>query len=77
MGGYGAHRRTPSARRPAGRAKPPGRADFFVSCAEADESWAEWIAWQLEAAGFRVLGPGGGLGPGTHWMTGVADGGRQ
>jgi hypothetical protein len=28
--------------------------DFFVSRAGADAAWAEWIAWQLDAAGFTV-----------------------
>jgi hypothetical protein len=28
--------------------------DFFVSYAEADREWAEWIAWQLESAGYAV-----------------------
>lgn len=28
--------------------------DFFVSYAENDRSWAEWIGWQLEAAGYTV-----------------------
>ncbi|WP_054571523.1 toll/interleukin-1 receptor domain-containing protein [Frankia sp. R43] len=30
-------------------------ADFFVSYATADVAWAEWIGWQLEAVGFRVV----------------------
>jgi hypothetical protein len=30
------------------------RKDFFVSHASADRAWAEWIAWQLEAAGYTV-----------------------
>src|ERR1700751_5692215 len=25
--------------------------DFFISYAGADQAWAEWIAWRLEAAG--------------------------
>ncbi|WP_035926982.1 TIR domain-containing protein [Pseudofrankia saprophytica] len=29
--------------------------DFFVSYAMPDLAWAEWIGWQLEAAGYRVL----------------------
>lgn len=29
--------------------------DFFVSYTEADAGWAEWIAWQLEAAGYKVV----------------------
>ncbi|ABW12177.1 WD-40 repeat protein [Parafrankia sp. EAN1pec] len=28
--------------------------DFFVSYAAADQEWAEWIGWQLEAAGYRI-----------------------
>lgn len=32
-----------------------GKKDFFVSYNKADESWAEWIAWQLEEAGFSVI----------------------
>jgi hypothetical protein len=28
---------------------------FFVSYTAADRAWAEWIAWQLEAAGHRVV----------------------
>ncbi|MET7380408.1 FxSxx-COOH system tetratricopeptide repeat protein [Streptomyces sp. NPDC005526] len=27
---------------------------FFVSHAGADRAWAEWVAWQLEDAGYRV-----------------------
>ncbi len=29
--------------------------DFFISYNSADESWAEWIAWQLEEAGYSVM----------------------
>jgi N-acetylmuramoyl-L-alanine amidase len=29
--------------------------DFFISYARADQSWAEWIAWRLEAEGFSVI----------------------
>jgi hypothetical protein len=28
--------------------------DFFVSYTKADRAWAEWIAWQLEEAGYIV-----------------------
>ena len=34
---------------------PPARVDFFISYTSADRAWAEWIAWQLEAAGFTTL----------------------
>jgi tetratricopeptide (TPR) repeat protein len=30
-------------------------ADFFVSYNKADRAWAEWIAWELEEAGFSTL----------------------
>lgn len=29
--------------------------DFFVSYTRTDAAWAEWIAWQLEATGKRVV----------------------
>jgi len=28
---------------------------FFVSYNKADREWAEWIAWQLEAAGHQTI----------------------
>jgi tetratricopeptide (TPR) repeat protein len=36
-------------------AQPGPRTDFFISRAGADARWAEWIAWQLEAAGYSVI----------------------
>jgi anti-sigma regulatory factor (Ser/Thr protein kinase) len=30
-------------------------ANFFVSYTDADRTWAEWIAWQLEADGYDVV----------------------
>ena len=35
--------------------------DFFVSYNKADRTWAEWIAWQLEAAGYEIVIQGVGL----------------
>jgi hypothetical protein len=29
--------------------------DFFISYTGVDRSWAEWIAWQLEAAGYTTV----------------------
>jgi hypothetical protein len=29
--------------------------DFFISYTAADRQWAEWIAWQLEEAGYSVV----------------------
>ncbi|MGZ3610292.1 MAG: toll/interleukin-1 receptor domain-containing protein, partial [Ktedonobacteraceae bacterium] len=32
-----------------------GPKDFFISYNKADQRWAEWIAWQLEEAGYQTL----------------------
>lgn len=29
--------------------------DFFISYNKHDEKWAEWIAWQLENADYKVV----------------------
>ncbi len=42
---------------PAGNSTPPPEAagvDFFVSYAPTDQGWGEWVAWQLEAAGYTT-----------------------
>ncbi len=51
-----------------------GSWDFFVSYTKADGAWAEWIAWQLEAAGFRVLIQAWDFVPGAHWLARMAEG---
>ena len=28
--------------------------DFFISYNSVDQQWAEWIAWQLEEAGYKI-----------------------
>jgi len=33
----------------------PPQKDFFVSYTKADKKWAEWIAWQLEHAGYTCI----------------------
>jgi hypothetical protein len=48
--------------------------DFFLSYTAADLAWAEWIAWELEAAGYRVLFQGWDFVPGSHWMTRMQQG---
>jgi hypothetical protein len=42
-------------------------ADFFVSYTSADRAWAEWIAWQLEAHGYRVRIQAWDFTPGRSW----------
>jgi hypothetical protein len=34
----------------------------------ADEDWAVWIAWQLEAAGYTTLLQAWDFGPGRDWV---------
>ena len=34
--------------------------DFFISYNHADQGWAEWIAWHLEAGGLHHADPGVG-----------------
>ena len=35
--------------------KTEAKSDFFVSYNRHDKTWAEWIAWILEAAGYTVV----------------------
>jgi hypothetical protein len=46
-------------------------ADFFVSYTSADRDWAEWIAWQLEADGYRVVFQEWDFIPGYDWGHGM------
>jgi hypothetical protein len=49
----------------------PAEWDFFVSYTQADRSWAEWIAWELEESGHRVLVQAWDFLPGTNWVQGM------
>jgi tetratricopeptide (TPR) repeat protein len=42
-------------------------ADFFVIYTSADRAWAEWIAWQLETEGYKVVVQAWDFGPGRDW----------
>ncbi len=42
--------------------------DFFVSYTQADRGWAEWVAWQLERDGYRVLIQAWDMVPGADWV---------
>jgi len=48
--------------------------DFFVSYTQADRPWAEWIAWTLEEAGWRVLVQAWDFTPGSNWIRGMDNG---
>lgn len=51
--------------------------DFFVSYAQTDRAWAEWIAWQLEADGYQVLIQAWDMVPGSNWIHLMQEGVRQ
>jgi hypothetical protein len=42
--------------------------DFFISYNRADRTWAEWIAWQLEAEGFTVFLQAWDILPGENFV---------
>jgi tetratricopeptide (TPR) repeat protein len=54
--------------------------DFLVSYAPADRRWGEWVAWQLEDVGYRVLIEAWDLLPGNNradWLHSHAIAARQ
>lgn len=44
------------------------RTDFFVSYNQHDRGWAEWVAWQLETAGYVTLIQAWDFGPGSNFV---------
>jgi tetratricopeptide (TPR) repeat protein len=48
-------------------------ADFFVSYTGADQAWAEWVAWQLEQAGYRVTVQAWDFEPGDNFVIRMRD----
>jgi tetratricopeptide (TPR) repeat protein len=48
--------------------QPDQQRDFFVSYTQADRAWAEWIAWELEAAGYTTLLQAWDMPPGTAFV---------
>lgn len=42
--------------------------DFFISYTKADLPWAEWIAWQLELAGYTTLIQAWDFRPGSNFV---------
>ncbi|WP_232835554.1 TIR domain-containing protein [Actinocorallia populi] len=42
--------------------------EIFVSYSPADERWASWIAWELEAAGYRTMLQAWDFVPGTNFI---------
>ena len=48
--------------------------DFFISYTQSDRSWAEWIAWQLEKAGYTTLLQAWDFAPGENFIVRMRDG---
>jgi tetratricopeptide (TPR) repeat protein len=48
-------------------------ADFFVSYTAADRAWAEWVAWQLEQAGYQVILQAWDFEPGDNFLVRMRD----
>jgi hypothetical protein len=44
------------------------RKDFFISYTSADRPWAEWIAWQLEQAGYTTVIQAWDFRPGSNFV---------
>ncbi len=42
--------------------------DFFISYTRIDRGWAEWIAWQLEEAGYTAVIQAWDFRPGSNFV---------
>ncbi|QBD83452.1 toll/interleukin-1 receptor domain-containing protein [Ktedonosporobacter rubrisoli] len=42
--------------------------DFFISYTQVDRAWAEWITWQLEAAGYSTILQAWDFRPGSNFV---------
>ncbi len=42
--------------------------DFFISYTSSDREWAEWIAWQLEQAGYSTVLQAWDFRPGSNFV---------
>ncbi|MEA2573278.1 MAG: hypothetical protein QOH93_576, partial [Chloroflexia bacterium] len=42
--------------------------DFFISYNKADKDWAEWIAWELEEAGYSIVLQAWDFRPGSNFV---------
>jgi len=51
--------------------------NFFISYTSADQAWAEWIAWQLEDAGYKVLIQAWDFVAGSNWQIRMQEGMEQ
>jgi TIR domain len=42
--------------------------DFFISYTRADQAWAEWVAWELEAVSYLTVLQAWDFAVGTHFI---------
>lgn len=42
--------------------------DFFISYTNPDESWAEWVAWELDSVGYSVFMQRWSIKPGSNFV---------
>lgn len=47
---------------------PEYKRDFFISYTEPDKTWAEWIAWELEEAGYTTILQSWDFPAGSHFI---------
>jgi hypothetical protein len=45
--------------------------NFFISYTAVDRQWAEWIAWELEEAGYATILQAWDFTPGSHFVTAI------
>ena len=57
--------------------RPGERKDFFISYASADQAWAEWIAWELEANGYTTFLQAWDFGPAANFIALMHEGARN
>ena len=53
------------------------RKDFFISYNRADRHWAEWVAWQLEMAGYSTILQAWDFRPGTNFVLEMDEAARE
>jgi TIR domain len=51
-----------------GLARVSANRDFFISYTQADRAWAEWLAWELEAAGYTTMHQAWDMPPGVAFV---------
>jgi len=51
--------------------------DFFISYHRADATWAEWVAWQLEQAGYSTVIQSWDFRPGSNFVLDMQRAARQ